>query len=600
MARCIDGSLYTGIAKDVRARLAAHNAGRGAAYTRARRPVKLVYHEAGFTLSTALSREARIKSLERPGKLALLKAARASRRALSALALLLCASFARATPVFDKEENPVAWSAGFNSAFSSAAPQAFTSTYPTLHLYFIRQSSATQIDSASSADGLAWTEDTYAGHLSTMTLPSVIASSITGCGILPIVAPPVNGLRMVYSIISTAPAIGSYRIHTAVSVDGGHVWNNDPVVIAGNDPSAAVDNQLTYLSSPKIVQLVSPPNPANNWRMYYVGNLPATTDIGHRQIWTALSTNQGLTWAAASPIALSTMAFDVGASVLSNGLIRLYFSDPLPGSTTATVVLSALSTDSSGKIFNMENGFRVSTAPASGSLSNPVPVRSTDTFRWRLYYDFANPGTISTADVHTALTGPPEPTGVAPATVLNSQSVVALTITGEIFSGPPAPLPTVAFNFGGQPALTPIGGSFQRVDEQTLTANFNVFNLAPGPWDLTVTNGDGTATTLVGALSITFPPGTVTLVNNLLRPRTGTSTAITITTFNPGHITARLFTLDGRSVRTLYDVGNSPAGVLNLAWDGRDSGGTTVASGVYLLHVTGPKLDTKAKIIVIR
>ena len=79
MARCVDGSLYTGIAKDVRARLAAHNAGRGAAYTRARRPVRLVYREEGFTLSTALSREARIKSLERPGKLALLKAARGTR-----------------------------------------------------------------------------------------------------------------------------------------------------------------------------------------------------------------------------------------------------------------------------------------------------------------------------------------------------------------------------------------------------------------------------------------------------------------------------------------------------------------------------------------
>ncbi|MFI5361346.1 MAG: GIY-YIG nuclease family protein [Elusimicrobiota bacterium] len=84
MARCVDGSLYTGIAKDVRARLAAHNAGRGAAYTRSRRPVKLVHSEEGFTRSAALSREARIKALERPGKLALLKAARAAKRAARA------------------------------------------------------------------------------------------------------------------------------------------------------------------------------------------------------------------------------------------------------------------------------------------------------------------------------------------------------------------------------------------------------------------------------------------------------------------------------------------------------------------------------------
>jgi putative endonuclease len=84
MARCVDGSLYTGIAKDVRARAAAHNAGRGAAYTRSRRPVKVVYLEEGFTRSTALSREARIKALERTEKLALLKAARAALRSPSA------------------------------------------------------------------------------------------------------------------------------------------------------------------------------------------------------------------------------------------------------------------------------------------------------------------------------------------------------------------------------------------------------------------------------------------------------------------------------------------------------------------------------------
>jgi putative endonuclease len=81
IARCVDGSLYTGIAKDVKTRLAAHNAGRGAAYTRSRRPVKLVHREDGFTRGKALSREAGIKALSRVEKLALLKAARAAARA---------------------------------------------------------------------------------------------------------------------------------------------------------------------------------------------------------------------------------------------------------------------------------------------------------------------------------------------------------------------------------------------------------------------------------------------------------------------------------------------------------------------------------------
>lgn len=71
MVRCGDDSLYTGIAKDVTARLKKHNAGRGAAYTRSRRPVTLVYRRDGFTRSEALAREAQIKSLPRSEKLRL-------------------------------------------------------------------------------------------------------------------------------------------------------------------------------------------------------------------------------------------------------------------------------------------------------------------------------------------------------------------------------------------------------------------------------------------------------------------------------------------------------------------------------------------------
>lgn len=66
--RCADGSLYTGIAKSVEARLEKHNLGRAAAYTRARRPVRLLYVQGGLTHSQALRGEAAIKSLPRSGK----------------------------------------------------------------------------------------------------------------------------------------------------------------------------------------------------------------------------------------------------------------------------------------------------------------------------------------------------------------------------------------------------------------------------------------------------------------------------------------------------------------------------------------------------
>ena len=68
VVRCRDGSLYTGISTDVVARVARHNAGLGARYTRARRPVELIYTERKRSRSTALRREAAIKSLPRRHK----------------------------------------------------------------------------------------------------------------------------------------------------------------------------------------------------------------------------------------------------------------------------------------------------------------------------------------------------------------------------------------------------------------------------------------------------------------------------------------------------------------------------------------------------
>jgi len=66
--RCGDGSLYTGIAKDVPARLKKHGEGRGAAYTRTRLPVRLIYQQECLTHSEALIREAKIKGMPRSKK----------------------------------------------------------------------------------------------------------------------------------------------------------------------------------------------------------------------------------------------------------------------------------------------------------------------------------------------------------------------------------------------------------------------------------------------------------------------------------------------------------------------------------------------------
>ena len=72
--RCGDGTLYTGCTNDLPRRLRAHQAGRGAKYTRSRLPVELVYQEEAADRSAALRREAAIKRMDRRAKLALIAA----------------------------------------------------------------------------------------------------------------------------------------------------------------------------------------------------------------------------------------------------------------------------------------------------------------------------------------------------------------------------------------------------------------------------------------------------------------------------------------------------------------------------------------------
>ncbi len=73
LVRCADDTLYTGYTTDIERRLRAHNEGKGAKYTKPRRPVELVYQESCDTLSAALKREYQIKQLSRSAKDALIR-----------------------------------------------------------------------------------------------------------------------------------------------------------------------------------------------------------------------------------------------------------------------------------------------------------------------------------------------------------------------------------------------------------------------------------------------------------------------------------------------------------------------------------------------
>lgn len=66
--RCADGTFYTGWTTDLERRVAAHNAGKGAKYTRSRRPVTLCHWELFETREEAMRREAAIKRMTRQEK----------------------------------------------------------------------------------------------------------------------------------------------------------------------------------------------------------------------------------------------------------------------------------------------------------------------------------------------------------------------------------------------------------------------------------------------------------------------------------------------------------------------------------------------------
>jgi len=71
--KCNDDSLYTGITNDLEKRVKKHNEGCAAKYTRAKRPVLVVYTESAVNSSSAKKREAEIKKLSRQAKLELIK-----------------------------------------------------------------------------------------------------------------------------------------------------------------------------------------------------------------------------------------------------------------------------------------------------------------------------------------------------------------------------------------------------------------------------------------------------------------------------------------------------------------------------------------------
>jgi hypothetical protein len=490
------------------------------------------------------------------------------KRALLLSALVLVAGRAGAVPTPTPDDG---------IRLTSASFQAATGAYPALRMFTIWGSSS--VLTATTTNGRDFVREGGV-RLSSLTVPSIdiAISSITGLAILPLNA---GGFRMAYSVVGTT---GAYRIYSATSADG-LAW--------ANDTGSVVNVANTFAGYPSLIELGT-----GDWRLYYIQDLDGGNNPADYRVFTALSTNEGRNWSAGS-LAHADRAGHVAATQRTDQRVRLYYTQPVGAQSSHTVILSALSSDTNGTIFAAEAGIRASTnAPAA--LSAPFVIRSTDAapaYRWRLYYTVQREDVdITSENVVSAMTQAPDPLSVSPSIVYRNQVATPSTVLGEIF--PPTANLTAQLEKTGEFPIA--GAGVAQTNDQTFVATFDTQGAALGAWDLRVTNTDnGFTTVLPGAVTVDFPGGSADVTDNLFRPRLGGQARVTVTTFNSGRVTLKVFSASGALIRTLAD-GDFPAGTIDFLWDGRDSAGGTVASGLYVIRTTGPKLSVLSKVVVIK
>jgi len=482
---------------------------------------------------------------------------RPTRWLLPVLLLLAASSSARAVPAFTKE-------AGVR--VSSGTPQSILPIAGGWRMYFVR--GGFEVLSASSTDKSAWTVEAGV-RLATSTAPGIDASSITACSAFSLSA---GGYRMLYAAGSST---GSFSILSATSADG-LAWSKEGAV------RLQVNTGDAFIGSPRVI-----PVSAGLLRMYYVQMSTAGFLPPLQHIRSATSSDEGLTWTNEG-IRIATAAWEVSVSTLTDGRTRLFFSGLQTGSTSTLQIATALSGD--GLAFTQESVV-LSTAALSGEIGFPLADRSTETFRWRLYYSFLPAGS-TTAVIVSALTMSPALDSLSPSSAFNTNAATAFTLTGEVLG----PAPTVALVKGSNSAAAT---GVTVVSDQQVTGSFPTGGLPTGLWSVLFTNADGDAATLNAALDIDIPGGIVAIKDNLFRPLLGEKAKIDVTVFAAGKLKLKLYTLNGELVKTLLDQ-DVPAGTTTVNWPGDTGGGHTVASGTYLLSVAGPSTHTTKKIVVIK
>lgn len=436
-------------------------------------------------------------------------------------------------------------------------------------LYFSTPS-AFAVYSATSADGENWTVEP--GVRISTPLAGFYSSSITALGAYEGAAIASGPYRAYYVGLSST---GVYSVLSATSTDGLN-WNKDGDFRMAFGSLRVVSLAPHFLGSGKAV-------------LYYVRG-DASGDPASYAVYAATSADSGNSFSGETRVLASTGVFSVAVSTLTSGTVRLFASATLGAGATAAMVLAADSAD--GLYFPSAPAVVFSTGPASNELGGIGVARSTDAYSWRLYLT-SRLDQQATTYLYSAVTRTPVLTGFSPNLVYDSDGPTNFTVSGEIFA-PGLTAASIAGPAGNVPVV-----SVTRVSDMQLTVNANPLGAPLGLYSAGVSNPGGRSAALAGALTVDYRPGSTVLTDNLFRPLTGGRARADITIFKAGELRAYVYTINGGLVRKLFS-GQAGIGTKTLFWDGRTDGGNMAASGLYLLHVDGPKVSGNEKIVLIK
>lgn len=428
-----------------------------------------------------------------------------------------------------------------------------------------------KVVSASSTDLVNWTFET--GIRLTTSPASLDTSSITAVGVH--LSTAGNFYRMYYVGISS---LGYWSVLSATSTDG---------LVFGKESGYRLQ---VATGAGYIGQLAPFDVTASQLSLYYIADVNGARSPADFRVFAATSTDGGLSFSTTGVVMSGVQALGVSVSTLTDGRTRLYYTQPLTGSTTAGQLLSAIS--SNGASFTAESGTRLSTA-SPVDLGPPIVVRSTETYRWRVFSSYTQDGS-TIPFVSSALTRTPVIDSFSPSQAFLGQTI-SYSITGEIFNN--AVAPTVQLSVTSTPTYT--AATTVAASDLSITGTFDLSAFTSDSYRVFVTNPDGVQAVKTSVLSVKLPPGSVAITDNLFRPLKGGRASIEVRIFQAGTVKLELYTVSGARVATLYD-GPMPAGATTVTWAGRTSAGNVVASGVYLLAATGPGLKTVEKIVVIK